>query len=83
MEAWLPEAVGDEVDDGLFHLQGPGDAEEGSGLGRGGVPLKNVRPEDEVDEAGFVLQGHEGDTGGGTGMIAHGFLILQIRNRVL
>lgn len=64
-------------------LQGPGDAQEGGGLGQGGVSLKNVRPEDNVGEAGFVLQGHEGDTGSGTGMIGHEFLILQIRTRVL
>ena len=40
VEVRWPEVVGDEVDDALFGLQGPGDAEEGGGLGQGGVPLK-------------------------------------------
>ncbi|CBE68351.1 DNA replication and repair protein recF (fragment) [Candidatus Methylomirabilis oxygeniifera] len=29
----VPEAVGDEVDDALFGLEGSGDAEEGGGFG--------------------------------------------------
>ena len=50
VEVRWPEAVGDEVDDALpclcvsarrqVDLEGPGDAEEGGGLGQGGVPLK-------------------------------------------
>lgn len=33
VETRLPEAVGEEVDDALFCLEGSGDAQEGGGLG--------------------------------------------------
>ena len=61
VEVRVPEAFGDEVDDALFDLEGPGDAEEGGSFGQGGVSRKDSRPEGDVDEAGLVLQRHEGD----------------------
>ncbi len=48
----LPEAFGDEVDDAVFGLQRPGDAEEGSGLGQGGIAREDRGLEDEVHEFG-------------------------------
>lgn len=56
-----PELLGDEVDDALLGLEGPGDAEERRGLGEDGVPFEHAGPEDDVHEAGLVLQRHEGD----------------------
>jgi len=57
----FPELLGDEVDDALLGLEGAGDAEEGRGLGEDGVALEDAGPEDDVHEAGLVLQRHEGD----------------------
>src|SRR5574337_1018148 len=66
----LPETVGDEVDDALFGLEGSGDAQEGGGFGQDGVASEDLGPEDEVDEAGLVLQGHEGKAAGRPGPLA-------------
>jgi len=58
VQVWLPEALGDEMDDTLVSLQSSGDAQEGSRLGQGRVPCEDLGPEDEVHEAGLVLQGY-------------------------
>ena len=50
-----PVAVGDEVDDTLLSLEGPGDAKERRRLGENSVPLEDARPEDDVHEPGLVL----------------------------
>ena len=65
-----PELLGDEVDNALLDLEGSGDAEERGGLGEDGVPLEDAWPEDDVHEAGLVLQRHEGDALGRPGLLA-------------
>ena len=70
VEVRLPEVFGDEVNHSLFGLQGPGDAEEGGGFGQGSVPREDLGPEDNIHEAGLVLQRHECDALGGAGLLA-------------
>jgi hypothetical protein len=60
----LPEPIGDEVDDAVFGLQRPGDAEEGSGLGQGGIAREDRGSEDEVHEFGRKIT-RKSSTGGG------------------
>ena len=66
----LKEAFDDEVDHAVFGLDFSLYAEERGGLGEDFVFLEDVFPDDQIGEAGFVLQGHEGDAGGGGGALA-------------
>lgn len=65
-----PEAFGDEVGDAGFDLEFARDAEEGFGFGEDFVAPENLFPYHEVDEAGFVFEGHEDDAFGGAGALA-------------
>ena len=51
----------------LLALYLAGDAEEGSGAHQHRVAVEDRLPHHHVHEAGLVLQGHEGDPGGGGG----------------
>ncbi len=51
-------------------LEGSGDAQEGGGFGQDGVAREDLGPKDDVDEAGLILPGHEGDAACGAGSLA-------------
>ncbi len=61
LETRVPEAIGDEVGDALFGLEGSGNAEESGGLSQGGVAHEDLGLEDDAHEAGLIRQGYEGD----------------------
>ncbi len=50
------EGVGDEVGDAALDLEAAADAEEAGGLADERVPLEDLAPDDDVHEAGLVLQ---------------------------
>src|SRR5215831_17912990 len=58
-ERRLPDFLGDQVDDALLDLEPAGDAEQRGGAQDDGVAGEHLLPDDEVDEAGLVLEGHE------------------------
>ena len=70
MHFGIPEVVGDEMDSSVAGLELSADAEEGGGLGDGGVLPEHFFPQDEVHEPGLVLEGHEDHALGRAGPLA-------------
>ena len=58
------------MDDVGLVLQGAADAHERECLDGDAEPFIDVLPQDDVDEAGFVFEGHEDDAFGGLGPLA-------------
>src|SRR5690606_31861972 len=61
----LPQRVRDQVGDAFGSLDATVDAEDRRGSGQDRVLLEHLPPQHQVDEAGLVLEGAEGDAAGG------------------
>lgn len=64
-----PALFDDEVGDAVLRLDFSGYAEKGLGLGHGLEFLEDFFPQHEINEAGFVFEGHEDDAARGTGAL--------------
>ena len=54
----------------VFHLQRAGDSQEAYGFGEHRVALKYALPDHDVNETGFILQGHKDHAAGRAGALA-------------
>src|SRR5471030_2752349 len=59
----VPELFGDQMDDAALDLQTAGDSEEGAGAGDERELIVDLGPDDDVQDAALVFQGHEHHAG--------------------
>src|SRR5215470_1925929 len=65
-----PELFRNKMDYAVFNLQHPGDSKKTHRLRQYSIALKNTLPNDDIHEAGFILQCHENHPASGAWTLA-------------
>ena len=71
LDGEIDETLGDDMDDEAFALQPPANGEELAGHHHPPVLCQHLRPDDDIGDAGLVLEGDEDDALGGAGHLPH------------